>query len=182
MPVQIGQKRESDFSDPLGLLSDCHRRIERFLNVLIVLADRFGGPLSPAERSSLEKSLVYFQESAPKHTADEEESLFPRLRSTGKAEKELGALRILEGDHREAASDHGIVDVLGRRWLRDDALMEADAIEWQRALDRLSSLYRKHIALEDQHVFPLAANLLSPEELATVGREMADRRGVKTRT
>ncbi len=30
MPISIGQKLESDFRNPLGLLSDCHRRIERF--------------------------------------------------------------------------------------------------------------------------------------------------------
>jgi hypothetical protein len=33
MPVQIGAKAHS-FSDPTGLLSDCHRRIEMFLGSL----------------------------------------------------------------------------------------------------------------------------------------------------
>lgn len=33
MPVQIGAKAHS-FSDPTGLLSDCHRRIEMFLESL----------------------------------------------------------------------------------------------------------------------------------------------------
>jgi hypothetical protein len=28
MPISIGQKLESDFRNPLGLLSDCHRRID----------------------------------------------------------------------------------------------------------------------------------------------------------
>jgi hypothetical protein len=32
MPVQIGAKTHN-FSDPTGLLSDCHRRIEMFLGV-----------------------------------------------------------------------------------------------------------------------------------------------------
>ena len=31
-------------------------------------------------RVALESALRYFREAAPKHTADEEESLFPRLR------------------------------------------------------------------------------------------------------
>ena len=35
MPITIVKKIESDYSNPLGLLSDCHRRIERFLDVLI---------------------------------------------------------------------------------------------------------------------------------------------------
>ena len=33
MPVQIGAQTHT-FSDPTGLLSDCHRRIEMFLRVL----------------------------------------------------------------------------------------------------------------------------------------------------
>ena len=32
MPVQIGAQSHS-FSDPTGLLSDCHRRIEMFLEL-----------------------------------------------------------------------------------------------------------------------------------------------------
>lgn len=43
MPIEIGQKLESDFRNPLGLLSDCHRRIERFLNALIVIAEEARG-------------------------------------------------------------------------------------------------------------------------------------------
>lgn len=38
MPIVIGAKRESDFTDPIGMLGDCHRRIERFLNVLLTIA------------------------------------------------------------------------------------------------------------------------------------------------
>ena len=47
MPVTIGAKRESDFSDPLGMLSDCHRRIERFLHALIVVAGQARGGVLP---------------------------------------------------------------------------------------------------------------------------------------
>ena len=37
MPVQIGAKAHS-FSNPTGLLSDCHRRIEMFLSTLEAVA------------------------------------------------------------------------------------------------------------------------------------------------
>jgi hypothetical protein len=81
MPITIGSKRESDFTDPIGMLGNCHRRIERFLNVLVTLATgEKGGLLTEEHRAALETSLRYFREAAPKHTADEEESLFPRLR------------------------------------------------------------------------------------------------------
>ncbi len=84
MPVVIGAKPESGFRDPIGLLTDCHRRVERFLSVLVqVGAQTQGGSLTSEQRTALETALRYFRDAAPKHTADEEESLFPRLRAAG---------------------------------------------------------------------------------------------------
>ena len=81
MPVLIGAKPESTFEDLIGLLGDCHRRIERFLSILVrVAAEVHGNPLSDEQRTAFQTALKYFREAAPKHTADEEESLFPRLR------------------------------------------------------------------------------------------------------
>ena len=179
MPVQIGRK-ESDFSNPLGLLSDCHRRIERFLEVLIQVAGRSGGAsLAQQEREALEKALAYFRNSAPKHTADEEESLFPRLRKSGSAEAELACLAKLEDDHQAAARDHELVDALGRKWLAEGTLTAEQVRQLGEALARLSNTYRRHIAIEDDQLFPLAARVLPPDQLAEVGQEMAERRGVR---
>jgi hemerythrin-like domain-containing protein len=181
MPIQIGQKQESDFSDPLGLLSDCHRRIERFLAVLVKVCERSkGGPLPADERAALDTALTYFRTAAPKHTADEEQSLFPRLRASGQAEAALDCLAQLESDHQAAGRDHGTVDSLGIRWLGEGKLTARQAKEMKQALKRLARLYASHIAIEDMELFPLAARVLRADELAEVGREMADRRGVFT--
>ena len=105
MPVTIGAKRESDFTDPMGMLSDCHRRIERFLEVLIaVTGEGRGAPLSDEQRTALETGLRYFREAAPKHTADEEESLFPRLQRLGGPEAQalLARIEALREDHVRA--------------------------------------------------------------------------------
>ena len=178
MPVQIGRK-ESDFSNPLGLLSDCHRRIENFLAVLVRVANQAGSaPLQAAEREALDKSLAYFRNSAPKHTADEEESLFPRLRSSGNGASALACLAELEADHQAAARDHDLVDALGRAWLAAGILAPGQLQQMRDALSRLSDMYRQHIAVEDRELFPLAATLLPPEQIAEVGREMAERRKV----
>src|SRR6266481_5954066 len=102
MPIQIGHK-ESDFTDPLGLLSDCHRRIEHFLGVLIKLCDKAkGGSLDAGEGELLDKALAYFRNAAPKHTADEEHSLFPRLRVAAESEAPLARLAQLEFEHELA--------------------------------------------------------------------------------
>jgi hypothetical protein len=73
MPVQIGAQAHN-FSDPTGLLSDCHRRIEKFLRVLEGVASVIDHPLPEEFRAALKSALRYFREAAPKHTADEEDS------------------------------------------------------------------------------------------------------------
>jgi hemerythrin-like domain-containing protein len=180
MPVQIGRV-ESDFSNPLGLLSDCHRRIEHFLDILIRVCDQATGePLTQPERAALEKALAYFRNSAPKHTADEEESLFPRLRECAgdDARSSLECLAELENDHQTAALDHDLIDRLGQRWLASGVLTAEDRDQIRQALRRLDETYARHIAIEDRELFPLAGRLLEAEQLAEVGREMAERRGV----
>jgi hemerythrin-like domain-containing protein len=180
MPIQIGQKKESDFTDPLELLSDCHRRIEHFLGVLIRLCEKVkGGSLDAEEGELLEKALTYFRNAAPKHTADEELSLFPRLRAAVESGAPLARLTELEFEHELAARDHQIVDSLATRWLSEGRLALEDGAQLTEALKRLSEIYRRHIAVEDLELFPLANRLLRPEELAAVGREMAERRGIK---
>src|SRR5581483_6527247 len=175
MPIQIGQKQESDFNNPLGLLSDCHRRIEHFLQVLIRGIELASvRALGSDERSAFEKALVYFRDAAPKHTADEEDSLFPRLRATEDGSATLDRLEELERDHTEAAKDHDTVDRLGRMLLAQGNLPAGQQQDISNALSRLSLMYSRHIAIEDRELFPLAGRLLRAEELAAVGREMAD--------
>lgn len=181
MPIQIGQRVDHGFDEPLGLLSDCHRRIEHFLRVLATVAtDAAGGPLSASYRSALEGAVRYFAVAAPRHTADEEVSLFPRLRnSTDPAVTDaLAAIDRLEHDHDEAETHHAAVDDVVRRWLADDRLLPVDLEQLQRRLTRLQSLYREHIRIEDEQVFPAAANTLDRAQIAQIGSEMAERRNV----
>lgn len=179
MPITIGAKRESDFTDPIGMLGDCHRRIERFLNVLMTVAAREnGGPLTEQYQAALATSLRYFREAAPKHTADEEESLFPRLRRLDHAGSQAMLARIdsLEQDHQWAAKAHHEVDRLGQLWLASGRLSPEEAYSLSTLLDQLARLYRQHIAIEDSEVFPFAASVLAPSDRESVGAEMAARR------
>ncbi len=110
MPVQIGS-RASDFSDPTGLMSDCHRRIEMFLNTIRAAGGLNGRQLAEDERRALDAALRYFREAAPKHNADEEESLFPRLRwvSDPEVQSALADVARLEQEHRWAAPLHAAI-------------------------------------------------------------------------
>lgn len=182
MPIQIGHRPDHGFDEPLGLLSDCHRRIEHFLEVLAVITDdAAGGPLTPPNRSALEGAIRYFSVAAPKHTADEEISLFPRLRESGDPAiaAALTALDALEHDHQEAEVDHAAVDALVRQWLADGGLSEQEVQKLRQRVGRLQALYQHHIAIEDREVFPVAARVLDRAQIEKIGGEMAARRQVR---
>lgn len=179
MPIQIGQRQAHGFDQPLRLLTDCHRRIEHFLRVLLALERQAAdAPLLPGLRSDLEQALTYFSTAAPRHTADEDESLFPRLKSAGADARILDLLARLEREHDLANQHHLAVENLGRRWLEAGHLGPADRAELRVHLHGLRDLYEQHIGLEDNDLFPAAAEALSISELQAVGREMAARRSV----
>jgi hemerythrin-like domain-containing protein len=181
MPIQIGQRVDHGFDEPLGLLSDCHRRIEHFLRVLATVADdAAGGPLTPSRRRAMEGAVKYFAVAAPQHIADEEVSLFPRLReSTDPAVTDaLAAIDRLEHEHDEAEAHHAGVDELVRRWLADDRLPPADVEQLRHRLSCLQALYQEHIKVEDHEVFPAAARALDRAQIEQIGSEMAARRNV----
>lgn len=181
MPVTIGAAPAADFSQPLGMLSDCHRRIERFLGALVKVTDQArGGAMNAMQKRDWLNALEYFRKAAPRHTADEEESLFPRLRNLhdSNVETALRDVAQLETEHRRADKLHAAVDEIGQRWIDRESLSADDTRQLQEALDELTRLYDGHIVVEEQAVFPLAAKLLSEAEKATMGVEMAARRGL----
>jgi hemerythrin-like domain-containing protein len=179
--VTIGSRPEHGFDQPLGLLSDCHRRIERFLAILQKVVEQAAGrPLNDEQRRAVEAALEYFRTAAPRHTADEEESLFPLLRASGDpaARAAMEVVRALEDDHAAADVTHAAVDVLYRRWMELGSLAAPEAQELSRALGALREMYQRHIAVEDHELFPLAGRVLSGEQLVQVGEQMARRRGL----
>lgn len=183
MPISLGSRKEHGFDEPLGLLSDCHRRIEHFLGILErVWRDLKGATLTDEYRRAIQAGLAYFDTAAPRHTADEEHSLFPRMREAGgpAVQEALARLAELEADHDTADGLHAEARTLFHRWLEAGSLPEPDAARLGAVLTELQDLYRRHIALEDNEIFPLAGKTLPSEQLVEVGREMAQRRGISS--
>ncbi len=198
MAVQIGAKPDSGFDDPIGMLKDCHRRIERFLNVLCRVAERAQGrSLTEEERAAIEAALFYFQHAGRRHTADEEESLFPRLHAALPAENAAGTdirtnmdigadidtgagmdmdLERLQSDHGRANQLHASIDGLYMAWISTGPLpmdQEQILLSSTRALQQL---YAEHLIVEEQFVFPRAAASLDQKTLAAIGLEFKARR------
>lgn len=177
MPVQIRTTTHS-FSDPTALLSDCHRRIEMFLGTLEKVAAVIEHPLANDVRGALDSALRYFREAAPKHTADEEQSVFPRLRRSDNSEMTdaLATLDRLEQDHRRADELHLQVAMLGTRCLKEGALSQSQARQFREAIAELVSIYKAHIRIEDDLIFPIAGRVLSKTDKQLIAVEMSARR------
>jgi iron-sulfur cluster repair protein YtfE (RIC family) len=127
----------------------------RSLEGVALVIDRL---LTEEARTALESALRYFREGAPKHTADEEESLFPRLRQMlhPDVESAIEKLKPLEDDHCMAQALHAQVEELGQQCLSPGNLSPAEADAFRKAVASLVSIYKQHISIEDDFVFPLA--------------------------
>lgn len=181
MPVTLGNQPDHGFDQPIGLMRDCHRRIEKFLSVLLrIVNETCGGALDDEHRQALESALRYFKNAAPWHTRDEEDSLFPRMRKLDDAQvrQALAKIDALESDHQHADAWHAEVDQLGQRWLERNALDPQAVDRLGELLEQLRETYQRHIAEEDDVIFPLAERTLSTNQITAIGREMAERRGV----
>ena len=150
------------------------------MRTLSTAAEFEGRRLNDDEYRALNTALQYFRDAAPKHNADEEESLFPRLRSLPDAEvqRALADVDRLEQEHRWATPLHMEVDRLGQQWLANGELGRREADDFQVAVRRLATMYRTHIEIEDSVLFPLARRVLLPTQTAEIAAEMAKRRDV----
>ncbi|HEY2470356.1 MAG TPA: hemerythrin domain-containing protein [Terracidiphilus sp.] len=177
MGIQIGARPDSGFDDPIGILKDCHRRIEQFLHILCLVVDRAPGrALTEEETAAVRSSLRYFKVGGQRHTADEEESLFPRMRAEQKAAGAVKELDALETQHREADDLHLAVDKFYSRWAEGNALSAEDEERLRTATRRLKQLYEGHIKIEESLVFPQAAEKLNRDAIAAIGAEFRARR------
>ena len=181
MPVTIGSRLPANFGDPIAWMMDCHRRVENFLSILVKAGALHGRQLTGEERHPLGAALRYFREGAPKHTEDEEQSLFPRLRSL--RSPDIKPLLVypdgLERDHCVADRWHRELNQPGVQWLTVQTLPAAEAGRFRALTRDLAHLYQHHIAVEEQRVFPAVAAKLSADELRLMGEEMEARRGLR---
>ena len=161
------------YDDPLGMLSACHRRIERQLATLARLQRHLPEHGSDADaRAAARGILRYFDTAAVNHHADEELSVFPRLVKEAPADA-APLVADLAADHQRIAG----------QWRHLRPLLAAIAAGTRanlapRDVHELRRAYDAHIAREEFELIPLAEATLSRATLAAIGLEMARRRGV----
>jgi hypothetical protein len=120
-----------------------------FFGTLAGAASLIDRPLTEGTRVALESALRYFREAAPKHTADEEQSLFPRLRQMHLPDVDaaIERLELLEQDHRLAGSLHAEVENLGQWYLEAGRF----GIQWGRTVPKSNCQSHFHIQAAHQH-------------------------------
>jgi len=175
LAVQIGAKPDSGFDDPIGMLVDCHRRVEGFLGILCAVVERAKNrELTDEEKSAVQSALQYFQLGGQRHTADEEESLFPRLR--GKPNPAIDAIAGLQSDHRRANRLHDSIERIYLTWISSGRLTPEETERLLSQTGELKELYSAHISMEETVVFPYAAKVLDGEVIAKIAAEFKMRR------
>jgi pyridoxamine 5'-phosphate oxidase len=179
--LTINQPHIPDFTNPLGLLVHCHERIEAHLSSLERAAEilRAGDRRSlPRVFAAIDMAGAHFATPGVKHTEDEEVSLFPRLRERGGAagQDALAAMAELESQHRRGEQLHAEFDQLVGILPRDGSAEAKDVDRFNEVVTGLTTLYRPHILLENNFVFPLAAEVLPASEIQALGEEMRARR------
>jgi hemerythrin-like domain-containing protein len=171
---------KTPFDNPLQVLRDCHRRIETFMTALVRLNGvAKGAAISGEDREALRTALRYFREAVPKHTEDEEVSLFPRLRrqKDSRLLPVLARIESLEEEHVCCDRIHGELDAIGRLWLKEGSLPSPEASQLFALTAQLRDVYRHHLAIEEDEVFPAAATALAESEIRALANELAYRWG-----
>lgn len=179
--LTINQPHIPDFTRPLELLVHCHERIEGHLRALERAAEIIEGrdaPSLPLAFAATDAAIAHFATPGVKHTEDEEVSLFPRLLAMGGAggAEVLAAVGELETQHRAAERVHADFEALVKQLARDGSAEAGHIRRFQELVNALTSLYRPHIRIENELVFPVAARVLPAGEIQALGAEMRARR------
>jgi hemerythrin-like domain-containing protein len=163
--------------DPMAMLSACHERVLRQCATLTRLAAYLRDHAVDANAADAAAAVIqYFEKAAPHHHADEEVDLFPLLRQR----MDGPSLEVLEAVLQQLEHQH---ESLNAQWAPLHAVLSQIAAQQPVLLDAAAvegfvSGYRAHLAIEDEKVFPLALQVLTPQDLQTLGVALSKRRGL----
>lgn len=161
------------FDHPLEMLRACHGKILRQCDTLSKIVPHLQSHGCDAQVQQAASGILrYFDTAGQFHHQDEEEDLFPALRicpgvSTALLERLL--------------SEHTVMlaawDALRPQLVQ---LAEGHEVPLDTALsEKFIASYTEHIAVENADLLPMAARLLSAQQLEATGRKMAERRGAR---
>jgi hemerythrin-like domain-containing protein len=161
------------FDDPLEMLRACHGRIEAqcvTLGRLVIHLSTHGCDEQAVQAARA--ILRYFDTAGQYHHQDEEHDLFPPLLSTHDQAVTSIIMRLLQEHKTMETAWQSLRPLLMH--IAEAQSITVDASIAQHFID----VYAKHIELENGTLLPLAATLLSTDQLHLIGHNMAARRGI----
>ncbi len=167
-------KSQPKTEDAVDLLTGCHDRIRHFTGVAVKLAHAQNAPRQEIVQAAAGVHR-YYSVSLPLHVADEEETLRPRLHAI-QDEKLHHALSAMSDQHMA-------IDELLERLLplllmvqnNPDALPVAGG-EMCSITKALDEIFRAHLQMEEEVIFPAIRSALPEGTRAEMLREMQGRR------
>lgn len=129
------------------------------------------------DRPKITELITFLDRDLPLHVIDEEEDFFPLLRRRCEAEDDVErVLGMLSAEHRadmvqaSAVRDHLLTS------LETESAPGLDPAQ-RKAMIAFAAQERRHLGLENAIVLPIARLRLDQEDLTTLGRRLAARRG-----
>lgn len=169
------------YDRPIELWLACHHRVARMNSLLQRLVDHLKqNPVDEHAGVTATSIVHYFDEALPRHHADEEIDLFPRLmdklraQGRGPAAETVGAtLASLRADHEE----------MGALWQAMRVPLQAVVDGRDPVFDDAQVLlfvtrFRAHLEVEEDALAPLFKRMFRAKDLREIGCAMARRRGV----
>ena len=161
--------------DAVTMLVGCHQRIRNFTDVALRLAWSTEAP--PQQLADAAESVLrYYTVALPLHEADENESLYMRLRDANPPADILAADNAMLQQHAEIDDVIALLVPLWQSVQRDPASMQTFALPLLARTERLNELWQTHLKLEEEIIFPALRQYLSDAELAAIAAEMHARR------
>jgi iron-sulfur cluster repair protein YtfE (RIC family) len=168
--LNVGKKKPPE--DVVEMMLECHGRIREMVGLARRLAEL---PSTPAEEARDVAARVrrYFSEALPRHVADEEESVVPRLRGASpEVDRALDAMCAEHVEHGpELARLVSCADEIARAPERLPELGRALG-EAATALERAFAV---HLEAEERVLFPALAALDAHEKAAILAELRARR-------
>ncbi len=157
---------------PIEHIMACHRRIEQRLDSFVRAGSCLEGDFGSA-LEAIRTCCQFLVTSGAMHTADEEQSLFLRMRPL-LSPSEADFVNSLEAEHREVELIYeDLKQLVGR--MHTEFTMDLGR-QFVDLAERLRSRYRKHIQAEDQTLIALVTRSLGADQIAQIAREMRVRR------
>ncbi|HSF92921.1 MAG TPA: hemerythrin domain-containing protein [Paracoccaceae bacterium] len=160
---------EKLLDDPLAQILEVHLRQREICAKIDVIA----GAETPVP-ADVSEVLVHMRRVLPVHVQDEEEDLFPMLRSRSEPGDEINAtLDELSDEHGSSWGEAKHAETILARLAAEGGVPDRDEAA---ALIEYAAHERKHLIVENAIVLPLARGLLTADDIATLSANMRKRR------